>query len=315
MNKLALSLLLLAVLQWAGPSAAQTAAPLIRVGTGPNDPSLTLVYADKGGVFKRAGLNVEVTRQTTTSVMAAAVVGGSLEIAQGSSLGAIQAIAKGLPLTLIGNLAIYNPDSPDAALIVLTDSPIRTAKDLEGKTMAGVALADMNTISTQMWLTARGADVSTLKYVEVPASASLAALEQNRIAAATVYEPFYSTFVATGKVRVLGYPYESISRRFADSVIYAEKTWAVGHGELIARFLRALNEATAYVAAHEAETAPLLAQFVGAQTAAANVHHPQRAVAISPADIQPMIDAAAKFNAIPKAFPAQDIICSCALMR
>lgn len=299
------------------PSAiAQPDNPLIRVGTGPNDPSLSLIYADRGGIFKRAGLNVEVSRQATTATMAAAVLGGSLEIAQGSGLGAIQIIAKGVPLVLIGNLALYNADKPDVALLVLASSGIVNPKDLEGKTLAGVALGDLNSISTMMWLEAHNVDTSTLKFVEIPASASLAAMEQNRIAATTVYEPFYSAFVATGKVRVMGYPYDALSRRFADSVLFAQTKWVAAHGPLVTRFLRALQEASMYVGAHESEAAPLLAQFAGLEpTAQTALHHPDRDTAIAPSDIQPIIDAATKNKLIPKAFSAQDIICSCALRK
>ena len=71
----------------APPATAQAPPPLIRIGTGPNDQALPLVYADKGGLFARAGLNVEVTRQTNTSTEAAAISGGSLDIAEGSGLG------------------------------------------------------------------------------------------------------------------------------------------------------------------------------------------------------------------------------------
>jgi NitT/TauT family transport system substrate-binding protein len=299
------------------PSAvAQSDNPLIRVGTGPNDPSLPLIYADKSGLFKRAGLNVEVSRQATTSTMAAGVIGGSLDIAQGSGLGAIQIIAKGVPLTLVGNLALYNADKPDVGLLVLASSSIKTAQDLKGKTIAGVALQDLNSISTVMWLEQRGVDTSTLQFVEIPASASLAAMEQNRIAATTVYEPFYSAFVATGKVRVLGYPYEALSKHFADSVIFAETKWANEHRALIDRFLRALQEASAYVSSHEAESAPLMAQFAGLDPSTMpTMHHPERSVAIAPSDIQPIIDAAVRSKLIPKTFAAADIICTCALRR
>jgi NitT/TauT family transport system substrate-binding protein len=311
-----LGLALAALIPTGAPPAGAQSSPLIRVGTGPNDQSLPLVYGDKGGVFKRHGLNVEVSRQTTTSVMAAAVVGGSLEIAQGSTLGAVQAIAKGLPLTLIGNLGLYNADRPDIGLLVLNSSPIRTPKDLEGKAIAVVALQDMNAISTLMWLEQRGVDIASLKYVEVPASASLAALEQNRIVATTVYEPFYSAFMGSGKVRVIGYPYDAIAKRYSNSVIYAETKWAAEHRDLIDRFLRALQEAGTYVSTHEAETAPMLAQFAGLDPAAmGQVKHAERMTAILPADIQPIIDAAFKFKVIPKSFPAQDILCSCALRR
>ena len=108
----AAALAICATVSAASSVRAQADNTVIRVGTGPSDPSTSLVFADKMGYFKRAGLNVELTHGATTSTMAAAVAGGSLDIGQGSGLGAVQIIAKGVPLTIIGNQALYNADKP-----------------------------------------------------------------------------------------------------------------------------------------------------------------------------------------------------------
>ncbi len=295
---------------------AQNAEAIIHVVTGPNDSSLPLVYADKAGLFKRAGLNVDVSMLSATAVMVAALVGGSAQIAQGSSLGAIQILAKGLPLTLIGSMSFYNADDPNEGLIVAAGSSIKNPKDLEGKALGSVTLQNMNSLSTLMWLAERGVDTSTIKLIEIPASATLAALESNRIAAATVYEPFYSTFVASGKVRVIGHPFSAVAKHYTDAVMLADVKWAAEHRELVDRFLRVVQTASSYVAAHENETAPLMATFAGLDpNAIPEVHHPTRNVKLTPSDLQPVIDAAAQAKVIPKTFPAATVICSCALTK
>src|ERR1700733_4310772 len=114
---------------------AQSTAPLIRVGTGPDDPSTPLVYADRAGLFKRAGLDVEVQKLDGSAAIGAALAGGSLEIAKASTVAAITAIAKGLPFTIIGSIAAYSADNPSTALIVLASSPLKTARDLAGQTL------------------------------------------------------------------------------------------------------------------------------------------------------------------------------------
>lgn len=297
-------------------AGAQTDTTVIRVVTGPSDPSTSLAFADKTGYFKRAGLNVELVKGATTSTMAAAVAGGSEDIGQGSGLGAVQIIAKGLPLTVVANQTLYNADRPDVGLLVLKSSPIKAATDLDGKTLSGVALQDLNSIATAMWLAQRGGDPATLKFVEIPASATLAALEQHRIDATTVYEPFYSNMVASGEVRVLGYPYSAIAKRFSDSVLFARSDWAAQHRALIERFLTTLQDANAYVVAHAAEADAVMAEFAGLDPkAAASIHQPERDIAIDASDLQPVIDAGAKMKLFPKVFPATDIICSCALKR
>jgi len=249
-------------------------------------------------------------------VVGAALAGGSLEIGKASALSVVTAHARGLPFTVLGNIATYNSDNPDFALIVMANSPIKTAKDLPGKVLAAVSLQDMSSIATFAWLEQQGIDSNTLKFVEMPASATLAAMEQERVVGSTVYEPVLSSAVATGKVRIIGYPYDSIGKHYAGGLLMANVNWVADHRDLVDRFLRVMAEASTYVANHESELIPMLAAYAGVDPATiAKARHSGRGVAIVPADLQPVIDAAAKYHAIPKAFPASELICTCALRR
>jgi NitT/TauT family transport system substrate-binding protein len=288
----------------------------IRIGTGPDDQASPLLYAAKAGIYKKYGLNVEVVKMGGAAAVAAAMAGGSLELGKGSSLGVITAIAKGLPFTVIGNLAYYDAAKPDIALLVGSNSAVRSPKDLEGKTLAAVSLSDMNAIATFAWLDAHGVDRTTLKYVEIPASASLAAMEQNRIVGSTIYEPYFSAYLASGKVRVLGYPFEAIARHFSDALLFANTQWAGEHRDAVEKFLRATQEASLYIAAHENESTALIAEFGGVDPATmGKVRHAGRGVPLDPADMQPVIDVAFKYKVIPKSFRASEIICTCALRK
>ena len=295
---------------------AQSDQPVIRVGAGPDDPSVPLVYAAQTGMFAKAGLNVKLERLAGATAVAAAVSGGSLEIGKGATLSVVTAIAKGLPFTIIGNISEYRAAKPDIAVIVLKSSPIKTPKDLVGQTLAAVSLQDQNSIATFAWLAQHGVDWHTLKYTEIPASASVAAMEQGRIAGSTVYEPVFSAALATGKVRVLGYPYDAFGKRFSDAVLFANPSWVAAHREQVAKFLDVVQEASLYVKDHESETARMSAQFGGVDPdKVANIRHTGRGVKISPADIQPIIDAAVKYDVIPKALDANALLCDCALRR
>jgi NitT/TauT family transport system substrate-binding protein len=295
---------------------AQSADPLIRVGAGPDDTSLPLVYAVQAGLFKKAGLNVELEKLAGAAVVAAALAGGSLEIGKASALSVVAAHAKGLPFTIIGQIAVYRSTSPDFAMVVMSDSAVKTAKDLPGKTLAAVSLQDMSTIATYAWLEQQGIGAESLKFVEMPASATLAAMEQGRVTGSTLYEPNLSAAIATGKVRIIGYPYDAIGKRYAGGVLMANTGWVAEHRALVDKFLRVMHEATDYVSGHESELVPMIAAFAGVDPAMlAKAGHSGRATAITPADLQPVIDAAAKYHAIPKAFPAAELICDCALRR
>lgn len=296
--------------------AAQSTEPLIRVGVAPNDDSMPLIYAAQAGLFKQAGLNVELQKLSGGAVVAAALAGGSLEIGKGTSASVIAAYARGLPFTIIGSISYYNADNPGVALIILADSEIKAPKDLAGKTLGAVTVQDLGTLATFAWLDQHGVDWKSLKFLEIPQSAALVSMQANRIVGMPVYEPIFSADVATGKVRVIGYPFDAIARHFAEDVMFANVNWVNGHRDLVERFLRVVREASAYVGTHESEMVPILAKFGGADpTLLARLHHPGRGVVIGPRDLQPLIDINVRYNIIPKRFLAQDLICSCALRR
>jgi hypothetical protein len=60
---------------------------------------------------------------------------------------------------------------------------------------------------------------------------------------------------------------------------------------------------------HRAETAPVVAEFTKATLAnVAKMHRTTNPTVLDPSLIQPLIDAAAKYGIIARAFPAREII-------
>ena len=296
------------------PLQASAQAPLttLRLGSSPDVTAVPILYALKSGLYKKAGINLEIVKMNSGSAVMAALVGGSVDLGKSSSFGTLIAIAKGVPITVIGNLAYWDADNPDIALIVLANSAIKSAKDLEGKTLGASALQDINALTTLEWIDQQGVDKASIKYVEIPATATLAAMEQDRIVGSTVYEPFLSTFLATGKVRILGYPYNAVGRKFSDALLFADSKWAADHRDVVQRFLQASQEASVYVAAHENETSGLIGEFGGVNPSIP-IRTPGRGIVLDPLDVQRVLDMIFKLKQIPKPLLAKDVICSCAL--
>jgi ABC-type nitrate/sulfonate/bicarbonate transport system substrate-binding protein len=244
------------------------------------------------------------------------LAGGSLDIGKGSTLTVVTAIAKGVPFTVIGNLSYYESSHPDIAMLTLATSGIRSQKDLIGKTVSSVSLQDLNMMATVAWLERGGVDRSQVKYVELPQSAVLSGLEQGRVDASSTFEPYLSAALATGKVRIVGYPHNEIAPKFSNAVLFTTVTWADAHRDTIARFLRASEEASTYIAAHDDVSNQLIAEFSGLDPAALGpIRHARRGIAIDLAAVQPIIDVAAKYHLIEKTFPAKDMMCPCALRQ
>jgi NitT/TauT family transport system substrate-binding protein len=296
-----------------GLASAQTAAPdlvTLHLASSPSDDTMPVLYAQQAGTFRKAGLDVQLTRATSGSAVAAAVAGGSLDIGKSSVVSIVTAHAKGIPFVWIAPASMYNPASPDGGLIVTTASPIKTARDLNGKIVAVPALGDLNTIAARAWIDQNGGDSKSIQFVEVPVAEQAAALDTGRIAAGGIINPFLSQAVATGKMRLLAPFYDAIgSKNLMLAGWFTTAEFAAKHRDAIASFQRIIDTTSTYTNAHHAETAPLLATWSGitldaAMHAARMTNGPR----IAPDEVQPVIDLLAKYGVISKAFDAREMI-------
>jgi NitT/TauT family transport system substrate-binding protein len=292
-------------------AAAQTTATLtpLHILASPVDDVMPVLYAQRAGLFRQAGLDVTIDRANSGSAAAAAVMGGSVDIGKGNIMSVITAHAHNVPLVIVAPAAIYDPKTPDAALVVAAGSAIHSARDLIGQVVGVTGLNDLSSVATEAWLDAHGGDWRSTKFVEVPYASLLPQLESGRVSAIVLLKPFIGDAVNAGKVRVLGLAYSSISNRFLESVWYANGAYIASHPDVIARFQRVVAKASAYTNTHPADTVDLLVSFTGLEPQrAALVSRMVNGTVVRAEEIQPVIDIAARFSLIDKAFPAQEII-------
>jgi ABC-type nitrate/sulfonate/bicarbonate transport system substrate-binding protein len=114
----------------------------VRVGLAEGDDATPTLYAVKSGLFKKYGIDVQVTAVASGAAGLAALAGGAIDVTSTSLLPFLSARSKGLPLTIVAPLAAYSPDSVYAVILVKKDAPYKTGRDLNGKTVASPALRD-----------------------------------------------------------------------------------------------------------------------------------------------------------------------------
>jgi NitT/TauT family transport system substrate-binding protein len=268
-----------------------------------------VLYAQSAGLFRQAGFNVVLERASNGSATAAAVVGGSVDIGESNIISMITAHARNVPLVIVAPAAIYDPKTPDAVLLVGANSPLRSARDLIGKTIGMSSLGDISTIATQAWMDADHVDWHAVQFVEVSLPTMQAALDQGRVQAVVQIKPFLTEAVESGKARVLGLVYSSISNHFLESAWFARADFVAAHRETVAKFARIVAQASVYTNAHHAETADLLAAWTGIDPQrAARVPRGVTGTTLQAGEIQPVIDTAAKYGLIPRAFDAHEIM-------
>jgi NitT/TauT family transport system substrate-binding protein len=201
--------------------------------------------------------------------------------------------------------------TPDyVAIIVRKDSPLRTAADLQGRTLGTSGLRDLSSLSVFAWMEQHGADYKQLKIVETPFSVIAPALEEGRIDAGALLQPFLTNALASGKERLFINSYAALAPKFALSGWIANPTWVDANTDALRRFVRVMRDSKIYCNQHHAETAALMAQYSGSDVDAINKGGRLifTQTSADPRDLQPLVDVAAKYGAIDRRFDALDMI-------
>jgi NitT/TauT family transport system substrate-binding protein len=287
---------------------AQTALPIVRVVGPPNDGYKAVYYAVKAGIFKKYGLDVQTSIVTSGAAAAAAISGGGADVAYTNILTLIQAHTHNVPMVFVaaGNLQL--PGTSQTKTIVAADSPIKSGKDMIGKTLGSSSLRDINAAATLAWIDKTGGDSKTVKVIEVPASAGAAFLEEHRADAITLNEPAVSQAVATGKARVLAQPYDAVGAGMTAGFA-AMEPYVNANRDVMERFAKAMHESSLYTNAHPADTVDLVAQYSGVtpDVVAKSVRFSD-AEYLEPRYLQPMIELCARYGLIDHSFPGAEVI-------
>lgn len=288
-------------------SGANAQAPIkLRVAGIPIDVGALSYYADAEGFFKKHGLDVEVTTASNGAAVAAAVVGGSLDIGDGNTTSVALGHQNGIPFVFVGPSGAYSSKAPTSAVMVLKNGPIHSAKDLVGKVIGVNAVKTLGEVGVRAWLEKNGVSGDSVKFTELAYSEMAAALQSGRIDAASAEEPAVGAMLEQNTV-VLARPYDAIAPLFLEGGFFCTTDFAKAHPDLIKRFADAMADTANWANTHHAESAAILNKYAKSPLGAnvVRIYFPPR---VTPALIQPLIDASAKYGLLKATFPASDII-------
>jgi NitT/TauT family transport system substrate-binding protein len=288
---------------------AQTAVPVRGAITPVYYDAMPILYAQKSGMFAKAGIDLDLGRLPTGAAITAAVSGGSLDIGKSSFFAVVAAFAHGLPITVIAPGVIYDGRFPTGALVVLKESPIHGVADMTGKIISVNNLSEPTRPATELWLGKGNVPVNAVKFVEVPMSVMPAALDTHRVDVALLTSPIIDDALATGKYRILEPVLSQIAPRWMFSAIIASRPWAEANRSAVRRIATAVEAAGSYLNAHHGDVSQQLADLVGSTEASlARMTWPMGGTTLSVAEMQPAIDLSVKAGFIEKRFDARDMI-------
>lgn len=281
----------------------------IRALVFPTAGATPFYYAFHDGLFQKAGLTVAFDPVSSGNIAIQAVVAGAAQIGIANTLSLAQAHLHGIPVVVLCGAGFHTPEEPIVWVFVQGDSPLRTARDLEGRTVAVTGLHDTLALSVRAWIAQQGADSTKIRFVEIGEPQMQAALQQGRVDAIVSFEPYTSAIVESGFARVIATPYDAIAKQFSVTVWFAYGPWVDQNRDQVARLVSVMRSSSAYVNGHFTEVVPIAASYMKLPPEIVRKGlHSKTLFEVAPSDLQPVIDSAARFGELSASFAAREML-------
>jgi ABC-type nitrate/sulfonate/bicarbonate transport system substrate-binding protein len=287
-------------------SVAQALQRLKAAAT-PIEADSLIWLAQSQGYLQRAGLALDIQSLGTGDAIAAAMVGGEVDIGSMNIVSLALAHQNGVDLKIIAGGSQWESGHGGSQLMVRQDSPINGGAALSGKTVGINVLRGLSQMVTSAWIDKHGGDSTKVQFVEMPFGAMQPALDSGRVAAAQISQPWATSALST--CRSLGPPNDAIANRFLLSAYVATGSWAAAHKDVIRRFQSALSSCAHWIDTQPNASIGPIADLTKQDPTV--VAHSVRSIfseGLTPAVVQPILDAAAKYGVLKAPISASDIM-------
>ena len=220
----------------------------------------------RGGIFKKNGLSLEILYTQGAGETQQAVISGSVEIGVAPGImGVLSAFSKGAPVRVIG---AETTGASDLFWYVPASSPIKSLKDTEGKTIAystngssthGIVTAFMKQYDLKARPTATGGPAPTLTQVM-----------SNQIDIGWSAPPFGLQQLDEGKIRIIASGNDaSIFKGQTVRLLITNVQTLQQRKPVIERFMKAYRETIDWLYSNDPAALKTYADFVGISVATA----------------------------------------------
>ena len=243
-------------------AGSATAQAKIQIGcTATSDCASAMVAVDEG-IFRKHGLDVEMTPIAINSNIPAAILSNSIQIGGPTSTVFLQAVDGGLDLVGIAGASVMNTTSNNAiTAFVRNGITINEPKDFVGKKVGAPGLNAFLHVLFVKWLVEKGVDPKSVKFVEVTFPTMADIIKSGGVDAVLTAEPFVTRMTNAG----LG----SVGARYAvdlartDPIIFyaASREWAEKNAATVTKFRDAIAEAAVIVNTDRDKASASIAKF------------------------------------------------------
>lgn len=230
----------------ASAAMAQTAPTKIRFAFIKSTTLIPLFFANEKGYFKAEGIDMEMIAVPGGPAVVAAMAGGSADIGYAAISPVAIARDQGQPYKFfIGLEQEKHPSLLWGSIIASEKSGIKTLADIKGKKMMVAAPGGLCELMTREWTAKAGLKWSDFQPLHNPPPQMQAALEVGNADAACIFEPFFTSAMASKAKPVVlaqGYLVDPGVPYTVDGV-FASDTWIAANGKIIDGIKRATTKA------------------------------------------------------------------------
>jgi NitT/TauT family transport system substrate-binding protein len=233
--------LVLGILSLAGTSRFASADDTLKVAIpqkGAWDAGIAEL-GQRGGIFKKHGLDLDILYTAAGPESIQAVIGGSIDIATASGVSAaIGTFAKGAPIRIFSG---EMTGAPDLYWFVPADSPVHTVQDMNGKTVAFSAVGSSShgsllALIAQYHLTAKPTQTGNI-------ASTITQTMTGQVDVGFGAAPFGLDLVEAGKTRIIATGNEVVALRTrAVRVNLTSAATLQNRHDAIVRFMQAYKE-------------------------------------------------------------------------
>ncbi|MEV4657310.1 ABC transporter substrate-binding protein [Micromonospora sp. NPDC049301] len=234
----------------------------IKVGAIPIVDVAPLHLGIQKGFFSEQGLDVEVVNTTGGAAAVPGVVSGEFDFAFGNLVSLIVARSENLPLKVIaeGNSSTGQQGKDFGGIVVPKGSPIASADQLAGKTVAVNNLKNIGDTTVRASIRKAGGDPSTVKFVELPFPEMPAAVAAKRVDAAWIVEPFFTIAQDQG-AKVIASNFVDTAPNLTIAAYFTSQKTAQQKADVTKRFTAAIEKSLAYAQQHPEEARAVLPTY------------------------------------------------------
>jgi NitT/TauT family transport system substrate-binding protein len=236
----------------ASATATATAKPIrtLKVGYIPLTDFLGMYAAIEQGYLADEGLKLELQAMSGGAAIIPAITGGSLDFGISNYMSTILSNAQGLKIKVFSDSAYDSKDHSPFSVVVKKGSPVKAAKDLNGKKIAVNTRNNIVHVGVMEWMELKGGDPKTVQFVELPFPQMPAALSQGQVDAIAPTEPFV-TVSTTQDGQILANYFAEIRDSMAISGFVSTEDWINKNRDVAQAFHRANTKGMGFVAKND----------------------------------------------------------------